>query len=63
MTERPLAGLTLTVSVGVATCPSEVAFDYEDLFASADAALLSAKASGRDQVLTVSPATQLVAVA
>jgi diguanylate cyclase (GGDEF)-like protein len=63
VSEQPLAGMKLTVSVGLATCPSGVAFDYEDLFASADAALLSAKASGRDRVLTVSPATHLTAVA
>jgi diguanylate cyclase (GGDEF)-like protein len=60
---RSLAGLELTVSVGVATCPSGVAFDYEDLFASADSALLSAKASGRNRVLTVPPATQIAAAA
>jgi diguanylate cyclase (GGDEF)-like protein len=59
--ERPLAGLNLTVSVGVATCPSGVAFDYEDVFASADAALLCAKASGRDRVLTDPRAEQIAA--
>jgi diguanylate cyclase (GGDEF)-like protein len=58
VSEHPLAGMKLTVSVGVATCPSWVPFDYQDLFASADAALLSAKACGRDRVLTVSRATQ-----
>ena len=63
VSERPLAGLKLTVSVGVATCPSGVALDYEDLFASADAALLSAKASGRDRVLTLPPPKQLAAAA
>jgi diguanylate cyclase (GGDEF)-like protein len=61
--DQPLARMKLTVSVGVATCPSGVAFDYEDLFASADAALLSAKEAGRDRILTVSPATHLAAEA
>ncbi len=50
--ERPIAGLALTVSVGVAACAAGTEFDYEHLFTGADAALLTAKARGRDRVLT-----------
>jgi len=50
--ERPIAGLAVTVSVGVAACAAGTEFDYEQLFTGADAALLTAKARGRDRVLT-----------
>ena len=52
VSERPIAGLPVTLSIGVAALPADAAFDYEQLFASADAALLAAKTSGRDRVLT-----------
>ena len=52
---EPLAGLTVTVSAGVATS-SAGTFDYDAVFARADAALYSAKRSGRDQVAAAATA-------
>lgn len=54
--EAPIAGLAMTVSVGVASCPAGEAFAYERLFAAADEALLAAKAGGRDRVIGLSSA-------
>jgi diguanylate cyclase (GGDEF)-like protein len=58
--ERPVAGLPVTVSVGVAACAAGAEFDYEQLFADADTALLTAKAHGRDRVLAGPPLQQVV---
>jgi len=61
--QRHVAGLPVTVSVGVAACVAGEAFDYEQLFKTADAALRAAKEAGRDQVAVASaaPAATLVA--
>jgi diguanylate cyclase (GGDEF)-like protein len=45
-----LDGLEVTMSFGVAASARGEAFDYEPLFAKADAALYQAKEGGRDQV-------------
>ena len=59
---QPVAGLAVTVSVGAACCAAGSRFDYERLFEAADAALLAAKAEGRDRVLaSPSPAREAVA--
>jgi diguanylate cyclase (GGDEF)-like protein len=47
--DAPAAGLHVTVSFGVASSQPG-SFDFEDVFARADAALYAAKAAGRDQV-------------
>ncbi len=47
---EPIAGIPVTVSIGVAVSPAGEPFDYEALFAAADAALRRAKTSGRDRV-------------
>lgn len=47
--DAPAAGLHVTISFGVASSEPGT-FDYEDVFARADAALYAAKAAGRDQV-------------
>jgi diguanylate cyclase (GGDEF)-like protein len=54
--DRHVAGLPVTVSVGVSACTASEAFDYERLFADADAALLTAKANGRDRVVAATTA-------
>jgi diguanylate cyclase (GGDEF)-like protein len=46
-----VAGLPVTISIGISTCGAGTQFDYEELFAVADSALLDAKARGRDRVL------------
>ncbi|MEN0012477.1 MAG: diguanylate cyclase [Solirubrobacteraceae bacterium] len=46
----PVAGISLTVSVGVAAGTDGAAFDYRAAFADADRALYLAKSSGRDRV-------------
>ena len=48
---QPLAGMPVTVSLGVAALAPGQPFEYDGLFASADAALLAAKAAGRDGVM------------
>ena len=50
VSSEPIAGVPVTVSIGVAVSPAGDRFDYEALFAAADGALRRAKASGRDQV-------------
>ena len=45
-----MAGVEVTVSLGVAGTRRGTAFVWEDLFARADAALYRAKADGRDRV-------------
>ena len=48
---QALAGMPVTVSLGVAALAPGQPFEYDGLFASADAALLAAKAAGRDGVM------------
>ncbi len=50
VSSEPIAGIPVTVSIGVAISPAGEPFDYEALFAAADAALRRAKTSGRDRV-------------
>lgn len=45
------AGLTVTVSVGVAYCPANAARELNDLLVEADAALYAAKKAGRNRVI------------
>lgn len=47
---EPIAGVSVTMSFGVAAAPAGT-FDYAETFAAADAALYEAKARGRDQVV------------
>lgn len=48
--ETPMAGVPVTVSVGVAASSPERPFVFEEIFAEADAALYAAKRGGRDRV-------------
>ena len=58
VSSEPIAGIPVTVSIGVAVSPAGEPFDYETLFAAADAALRHAKADGRNRVLqAVAPVT------
>jgi diguanylate cyclase (GGDEF)-like protein len=50
-------GLAVTMSVGVSASGRHEPFDYESLFAEADAALYRAKRTGRDRVCTAEPHT------
>ncbi len=50
ITAERVDGLEVTMSVGVAASARGETFDYEPLFANADAALYRAKQGGRDQV-------------
>ena len=54
---EPIAGLGITVSVGVAASAPGTSFAWKDVFARADAALYQAKADGRDRVATEEPAS------
>jgi diguanylate cyclase (GGDEF)-like protein len=47
---EPIAGVTVTLSLGVAASDRGDAFDYSDAFKRADAALYDAKREGRDCV-------------
>ena len=47
---EPAGGLFVTMSLGVAASARGETFDYESVFAEADAALYQAKQGGRDQV-------------
>jgi diguanylate cyclase (GGDEF)-like protein len=58
---RPLGGLTVTVSAGVAASPPDDAFAWRTLFRRADAALYAAKEDGRDCVRVRSPEVATVA--
>jgi len=58
-----VAGLSVTVSIGVSACAADEAFDYERLFGAADAAMLAAKANGRDQIIAASAAPMAARVA
>ncbi len=60
---RGVAGLPVTVSVGVSDCGAGAAFDYERLFGAADAALRVAKANGRNRVVAASTASETALVA
>jgi diguanylate cyclase (GGDEF)-like protein len=46
----PVAGQRVTMSFGVAASSSEEPFDFDTLYATADAALYRAKGAGRDRV-------------
>jgi diguanylate cyclase (GGDEF)-like protein len=47
---EPIAGIGITVSVGVASSARGTSFVWDDVFARADTALYQAKADGRDRV-------------
>jgi len=55
----PCGGLSVTMSFGTASSGGE-SFDWDDLLASADAALYQAKRNGRNQVICASSQPQLV---
>jgi diguanylate cyclase (GGDEF)-like protein len=48
--ERPIQGVTVTLSFGVASSGIEEPFDFDRVFAHADSALYAAKHAGRDRV-------------
>jgi diguanylate cyclase (GGDEF)-like protein len=48
--EQVAGGIPVTMSFGVGASAAEEAFDYEAVFAQADAALYEAKRRGRDRV-------------
>jgi diguanylate cyclase (GGDEF)-like protein len=54
--EETIEAEAVTMSFGVAGCDSGEAFDYEEHFARADAALYAAKVAGRDRVCSADPA-------
>ncbi|MBJ7331431.1 MAG: GGDEF domain-containing protein [Solirubrobacteraceae bacterium] len=56
----PAARVDVTVSLGVAESPAGVSFDYDEVFARADAALLTAKREGRDRVVVAQPGSAVV---
>ncbi len=59
---RSIAGLDVTMSFGVAASVAGQPFDFDAIFAQADAALYAAKADGRDQVhAAIAPAEEPVA--
>ena len=58
---RSLDGLEMTMSCGVATTAPGETFDYQSLFARADAALYAAKHSGRDCVRLDAPPVRALA--
>jgi GGDEF domain-containing protein len=55
------AGVRLTMSFGVSASAPGTEFDYDAVFASADAALYEAKRGGRDQVVAGPKLAVLVA--
>ena len=52
---KPIVGLDITVSIGLAASAPGTSFVWDDVFARADAALYQAKADGRDRVATSEP--------
>ena len=52
---QPIAGASITVSIGVAASAEGAPFLYETVFREADAALYRAKSEGRDRVCTIAP--------
>ena len=58
---EPIVGLDLTVSIGVAASARGTAFDWDEVFARADAALYRAKADGRDRVAVEPPSALALA--
>ncbi len=58
----PIAGLAITISVGVAASAPGSSFIWDDVFARADAALYQAKADGRNRVATDRGARELALV-
>lgn len=55
----PIAGLDVTVTIGVAASAAGTPFIWDDVFARADAALYRAKAEGRDRVGAEVPAATI----
>jgi len=55
------AGVKLTMSFGVSASKRGDEFDYDEVFAVADAALYEAKRGGRDQVVARAKEAVLVA--
>jgi diguanylate cyclase (GGDEF)-like protein len=53
--DEGIEGHPITMSFGVAASVLGERFDYQEVFARADAALLSAKRAGRNRVVTASP--------
>ncbi len=49
---EPIAGLAITISLGVAASPAGAPFSWDDVFDRADAALYRAKQGGRDRVVS-----------
>jgi diguanylate cyclase (GGDEF)-like protein len=58
---EPIAGVTVTLSLGVAASDRGDAFDYSDAFRRADAALYDAKRQGRDCVCSDGVARETIA--
>jgi diguanylate cyclase (GGDEF)-like protein len=58
---EPIAGVPVTMSLGVAASDRGDRFDYADAFRRADAALYAAKREGRDRVRRDGPARETVA--
>ena len=48
--DKPVGGVPITISLGVAAAARGDHFDYDRIFAEADTALYRAKAAGRDRV-------------
>jgi diguanylate cyclase (GGDEF)-like protein len=55
VSELPIDGVPVTISLGLAASEAGQPFDYQDVFAAADAALYQAKEDGRNRVHCSSP--------